>query len=557
MIIRLQSPQGNKRIECDSYDSTSELYYKSQKAYDIDDIFGFKLFKDAQFTQPILMHERKSLQDFNLKHGDLIHLKITVNNSLSNGNDSTTLSKLFNVSNSKEIDSVDTILMKRDGLIERKMDANLCQHGPKAKCVHCAPIEPYDESYMKEHNIKHMSFHSYLRKLKRGADKGKFISLEDISCKIKPGCKGHPAWPEGICTKCQPSAITLNSQTYRHIDNVTFENTSIVENFLDYWRTTGNQRMGFLYGYYEPYKDVPLGIKAVVVAIYEPPQESTRDLIKIYMERLDFGDVDMIAGQLGYKRIGWIFTDLIPQEKGTVKYIRSSDSYFLTAQECIMAGFFQNCHPNPCKLSKSGYFGSKFVTVCVTGDRNNQIHIESYQVSNQCMALVRDDCLLPTNVPMLAYVRESNKDRYVPDVFYKCKDEYGNEVTKIARPLPIEYLLIDVPVSAPIEQTYTFNPIQTLRPFPIENRMIEGHLQDFQALYHYMKQFKFPEQFLQAMLDFHLLIYLASMDTVPLRNVMIDLLQALKSKDQSKAIEWSKQDNWSTVEQLFKALSDG
>ena len=36
------------------------------------------------------------------------------------------------------------------------------------------------------------------------------------------------------------------------------------------------------------------------------------------------------------------------------------------------------------------------------------------------MALVRDDCLVPTlDAPELGYIRESTPEQYVPDVFYK------------------------------------------------------------------------------------------------------------------------------------------
>ena len=56
----------------------------------------------------------------------------------------------------------------------------------------------------------------------------------------------------------------------------------------------------------------------------------------------------------------------------------------------------------------------------IAGDSNNQIHFEGYQVSNQCMALVNDDCLIPTkDAAELGYIKESSNAQYVPDVFYK------------------------------------------------------------------------------------------------------------------------------------------
>lgn len=111
-----------------------------------------------------------------------------------------------------------------------------------------------------------------------------------------------------------------------------------------------------------------LGIRANVSVIYEPPQESSRDsvhLLKDEREEL----VNQIGAALGIRRIGWIFTDLLPEDvqKGTVKHTRNATSHFLTAQECIMAGHFQNLQPNPSKFATSGTYGSKFVTVCVTG----------------------------------------------------------------------------------------------------------------------------------------------------------------------------------------------
>lgn len=197
----------------------------------------------------------------------------------------------------------------------------------------------------------------------------KFVALEDMNCKIKTGCREHPPWPRGICSKCQPSALTLNRQPYRHVDNVMFENPSLVERFLNYWRCSGHQRMGFLYGTYEVHNDVPLGIRARVSAIYEPPQESSRDAVQLLVDE-HAKEVDDLAAVLGLSKVGWIFTDLISDDAaaGTVKPVRGIDTHFLTAQECILAAHLQNQHKNVCKYATNGSFGSKFVTVCVTGN---------------------------------------------------------------------------------------------------------------------------------------------------------------------------------------------
>lgn len=89
--------------------------------------------------------------------------------------------------------------------------------------------------------------------------------------------------------------------------------------------------------------------------------------------------VDQIATKMGLKCVGWIFTDLVTEDasKGTVKHVRKVDSHFLSAQECINAGHFQSQYPNPCRMSSDGHFGSKFVTVIVTGKLVNRFFNET------------------------------------------------------------------------------------------------------------------------------------------------------------------------------------
>ena len=56
-------------------------------------------------------------------------------------------------------------------------------------------------------------------------------------------------------------------------------------------------------------------------------------------------------------------------------------------------------------------------------------------------------------------------------------DKYGNEVTQLARPLPVEYLLVDLPAAFPVELAFTFYADANIRPFAVAHRDDVGELQ--------------------------------------------------------------------------------
>ncbi|CAG2122491.1 unnamed protein product [Medioppia subpectinata] len=57
------------------------------------------------------------------------------------------------------------------------------------------------------------------------------------------------------------------------------------------------------------------------------------------------------------------------------------------------------------------------------------------------------------------------------------------------------------------------------------------------------------------MSDFHLLIYLTTMDALPLKETMKPLLEAIKTRNTAMANEWARSDQWLTIEQLMLANS--
>ncbi|VDK34879.1 unnamed protein product [Taenia asiatica] len=555
MIIRVQSELGTKRIEVSESDHVAKLFELTAKAFNLDSSSDWQLSKSRKGGDALRRNSRLMLKSAKFQNGDMTK---------------DTDVKEAPLAPFKE-DEVDKIIDAMDGKIKRPK-GHLCHHPDSGVCIHCVPLEPSDPNYLSlcDPPVKFMSFHAYLRKLRGGQNKGKLVRLENTRCSLRSGCTSHPPWPAGICTQCQPNPVTLEVQPYRHVDYVQFENGEVVETFLDFWRLTGRQRIGLLLGEYAPFDTAgapPLAIKAVVAAIYEPPQEATSRSVKLTcpLDQLMPPAALATAEALGLRPVGWIFTDLTADSAdGSVKHYRGDmDTFFMSAEECITAARLQNLHPNPSRDSPDGHFGSKFVTVVVTGGEDNEIHFEAYQVSNVAMALESAGILVPTfDAPELGYIRESTKDRYVPDVFYSTKDKYGNTVTKIGRPLPVEYLLVDMPAAFPVEQTFTFAEQSTYHipphdKFPVENREDLGQKQSVEA---FARQFAaYGRDRLYACLNnFHVLAWLAEqVDRLPLDqssfNSLLATLRAAKSVS-----EWADScPAWGSLELILKTLGGG
>ncbi|KAI9179103.1 nuclear protein localization protein 4 [Blastocladiella emersonii ATCC 22665] len=482
IVIRLRTRDGMQRCSLPDTADVGELWGQTAALVKRNE-FGLKSERGA------LPRGGASLGQLGLKHGDIVMVDYEAApqpapEAASAAPDSAARSNGFDAS---AADAIDVALAKESGLIKRGKDPRFCRHGEKGMCDYCSPLEPYDAKYMEENKIKHLSFHAYLRKLTAASTRQSGAAmvhpLSETSCKVQVPCgNSHAPWPEGICSKCQPSAVSLKRQEFRMVDHVEFETPDLIDSLLAFWRTSGLQRFAYMYGRFEPYPKVPLGIKAVVAALYEPPQSNASDGLALdYVPgtpdgdnadaRLALENADRAAAACGLVCLGMIVTDLIDDgtNSGKVQYKRHDKSFFLTSVEVQLAAHMQRQHPTRTPYSSSGTFGSRFVTCVVSGNAEGGIEIEAYQVSETATALVDAGIVEPSTVPSMMLVREPTSTLYVPDIMYQSRNEYGAVVSHRAAPaFPVDYLLVNVTHGFPASPAPTF---PAAAAYPVANRI--------------------------------------------------------------------------------------
>ncbi|KAJ3768928.1 NPL4 family-domain-containing protein [Lentinula raphanica] len=487
-LIRIRSKDGNFRHELDPDADASVLLQKIlENASNIDQDTVTISNQPRGGETKLSSLKGRTLKKLGLKHGDLIFVQYKEKSSGSSAappsSSKTTPSTVPDAAHRPwelvQEDPVDIYWRSRDGKIPRQRDPQFCKHGPKGMCDYCMPLEPYDAAYHSEHRIKHLSYHAYLQKVTpKSSGAAQFIPpLNPLDYRVKTPCPtgNHPSWPAGICTSCQPSAITLQSQPFRMVDHLEIASTDVIDRFLQAWRRTGMQRFGWMIGRYEPYDKVPMGVKAVVEAIHEPPQEGELDGLTLGLPWEDEPRIRNLASQCSTPMtiVGYIFTDLDPREEDRTKnvYKRHPGSFLMSSLEAIFAATMQSRNPMFSKSSSSGKFSSRLVTAILTGTEDGAIDVSAYQVSEQATAMVEADMIEASVDPGIVRVKEedrsANAARYVPDVFFSYKNEYGLEVKKSAKPaFPVEYLMVNVTHGFPQNPVPSFQSTQ----FLIENR---------------------------------------------------------------------------------------
>lgn len=502
ILIRLVSPSGRSRITIALESTIADLLsiISKKTSLDVDNIKisfdnkefgkmpfdtkigsipqmedGVQLFARPVVKEEIIREDKPEENPFIKKEDPINDSKVGTNKKCTHGPNG----RCINCMSNEPVKPTESDKKEEEEEKYITTEDKKCAHGPNGKCINCISEENTD--------VKHLSFDLFIDKnfakcKNHNADQKCSNCLVDLDqdYKVKMDCKNHEPYPKGMCSKCIPPLVNVARQEYRHVDYASFMNYKETQGFIRYWLEHINQRVGQVYGYYAEDPVYPKGVRAVVEAIYEPPQESG------FNEGIVLDDpfevhVSMLADALGLERIGWLFTTY-------------HKDMFLSSQELLEAAkrqeMFKVRHPIGLDVSKQ-------ITIVLRCDqeKNNQVTPEVYMVSDQGLSLVRDGLVGEPEDRKHLKIKEQKDNRFQTKFFYQ---------KKMVDKIDPDFFIVNV---AHGEPRNTNHNILDNTGFTPANRLIHPTPQELKKYINDRRHLKSYQRYA----NFHVLLYLAKM----------------------------------------------
>ncbi|GAV79064.1 NPL4 domain-containing protein/UN_NPL4 domain-containing protein [Cephalotus follicularis] len=258
--------------------------------------------------------------------------------------------------------------------------------------------------------------------------------------------------------------MRVTRQETPHCDSVSFDRdcANVFQHYVNETLAFGIKRGGFMFG------TVSEEGKVEVDFIYEPPQQGTEDGLLLMRDAEEEKLVEAIAAGLGMRRVGFIFTQTVVQDK---------KDYTMSNREVLQAAELH---------AESGLkeWVTALVKLEVNEDGAADVHFEAFQMSDMCIRLFKEGWfetdIVSDGDPKLSKMKK--------DVVVGVKD---------VREVDNDFLLVVIKIldhQGPLSST-----------FPVENRITQVTMK---ALKSHMDRTR-SLSFVKRISDFHLLLLLS------------------------------------------------
>ncbi|XP_071723101.1 NPL4-like protein 1 [Rutidosis leptorrhynchoides] len=258
--------------------------------------------------------------------------------------------------------------------------------------------------------------------------------------------------------------MRVSRQENPHCESVSFDRdcANVFQYYVNETLAFAVKRGGFMYGV------VTEEGKVEVNFIYEPPQQGTGEELLLMRNPEEEKLVEAIALSLGMRRIGFIFTQSVVQEK---------KDYTMSNREVLQAAELH---------AESGLkeWVTALVKLEVNEDGAADVHFEAFQMSDMCIRLFKEGWF------------QTNIDKDCDPKLSKMKKEVVVGV-KDVREVDNDFFMVVVKIldhQGPLTTT-----------FPVENRITQVTMRALKS--HLDRAKSLP--FVKRISDFHLLLVLA------------------------------------------------